>query len=93
MSIHNTVYEANKSYADNIQDTLNKYMDQHGYKTRAEFLQDFNKSIPDSPVAPSTFRVWLKGNSIPNLYYLVKLADFMRIDIYDLIYNRRGVDE
>lgn len=87
--IHKSVYEMNASYAQNIHDVLTKYMEVHGYKTAAAFVQDFNQVVPDAPVAASTFRNWVHQVSLPNLYYLVRLSEFMNIDLYDLIYNYR----
>lgn len=87
--IHKAVYEMNASYAQNIHDVLTKYMDNHGYKTVAAFVHEFNELVPEAPVAESTFRNWLHCVSLPNLYYLVRLSEFMEIDLYELIYNRR----
>lgn len=87
--IHKAVYEMNKSYAQNIHDVLTKYMDEHNYDSAAAFVHDFNELVPDAPVAESTFRNWLHQQSLPNLYYLVRLSEFMDIDLYDLIYNYR----
>lgn len=90
--IHKAVYEMNQSYSKNIHDVITDYMEKNDYSTAAEFIRDFNKLVPDAPVAESTFRNWLHGNSLPNLYYLVRLTDFMKIDLYDLIYNKRKED-
>lgn len=92
--IHKAVYQFNHSYSQNIHDVLTKYMENHGYDTSAAFVRDFNKLVPDAPVAESTFRNWINRKSLPNLYYLVRLCEFMNIDLYDLIYNYRiGEDE
>ena len=87
--IHKAVYEMNKSYAQNIHDVLTKYMDVHKYDSAATFVRDFNELVPDAPVAESNFRNWLNQKSLPNLYYLVRLSEFMNIDLYDLVYNYR----
>lgn len=91
--IHKAVYEMNKSYSQNISDVLTKYMQNNNYPTAADFVRDFNKEVPEAPVAESTFRCWLHCKSMPTLYYLVRLSEFMGIDLYDLIYNYRSGED
>lgn len=91
--IHKTAYEMNQSYAHNIHDAIEKYLNAGSVKNAAEFVRKFNELIPEAPVSESTFRNWQHGNSIPSLYYLVRLAEFMEIDLYELIYNLREEDK
>ena len=87
--ISKAAYEMNKSYAQSIGDAINEYFEGSDYNNISEMVKAFNEVEPDAPVSESTFRTWLHRKSVPDLYYLVRLAEFMSMDIYDLIYSRK----
>jgi hypothetical protein len=87
--ISKAAYEMNKSYAQAISEAINDYYDGSDYKNISEMVKAFNAVEPDAPVSESTFRTWLHHKSVPDLYYVVRLAEFMNMDIYDLIYSRK----
>ena len=87
--ISKAAYEMNKSYAQSIGDAINDYFDGSEYKNMSEMVNAFNAVEPDAPVSESTFRAWLHHKSVPDLYYVVRLAEFMGMNIYDLIYSRK----
>ena len=90
--ISKAAYEMNKSYAQSISEALNDYFDGSKYNNMSEMVKAFNEVEPDAPVSESTFRAWLHHKSVPDLYYVVRLAEFMDVDIYDLIYSRKEDD-
>ena len=90
--ISKAAYEMNKSYAQSISESLNDYFEASDYRNISEMVKAFNASEPDAPVSESTFRTWLHHKSVPDLYYVVRLAEFMNMDIYDLIYSRKEVE-
>ena len=87
--ISKAAYEMNKSYAQSIGDAINEYFKGSDYNNISEMVKAFNAGEPDAPVSESTFRNWLNRKSVPDLYYVVRLAEFMNMDIYDLIYSRK----
>lgn len=87
--ISKAAYEMNKSYAQAIGDALNDYYDGSEYKNISAMVKAFNEGEPDAPVSESTFRTWMHRKSVPDLYYVVRLAEFMNMDLYDLIYTRK----
>lgn len=90
--ISKSAYEMNKSYAQSISEAINDYFEASDYQNISEMVKAFNASEPDAPVSESTFRTWVHHKSVPDLYYLVRLAEFMDMDIYELIYTRKEDD-
>ena len=83
-----TAYIMLKSYREMISKNMRDFMKVNGYETIASLHRAYCDTYPDDDLPLMTFGRWINGENLPNLYFLSHLANFMDMDIYELVYGK-----